>query len=103
MRLVSVLLFLALTVPAQDGQRQLLREFDEVTAKATALIEAVDGYERTARQAGVRVHPRISLRRLLLEAAMDDAETQIKGRRWKAAAEKIAEIRGHLAKLAASL
>ncbi|MEZ5353884.1 MAG: hypothetical protein R2762_14700 [Bryobacteraceae bacterium] len=106
--LLTLLLLAALPILSQVRERRdfpgaLAREFDEVTAKTTAWLEVLDNLQHRAKQDGLSLHPQLTARRAMLEAAMDQAEAALRRRDWKAAADHIREVRGHLAKLTAAL
>jgi hypothetical protein len=54
--------------------RQFKIEFDELAARASAVIDTLQAMEARARAAGYSLHPNLVAQRVLVESSMDSAE-----------------------------
>jgi hypothetical protein len=102
-RLVVLLAMAALAGAAiaadRPVDRRLKREFDELSAKATAIIDTVNAMEERARADGQSLHPDLVARRALVQSSMDEAEKALRADDADALRERLKRARGHIEKL----
>jgi hypothetical protein len=79
--------------------RSLKIEFDELAAKATAVIDTVNALEERARADGQSLHPNIIARRALVQSSMDDAERALRANDMAGLGERLRRARGHIDRL----
>lgn len=104
MRLLALLLCLtALTFATDQGvtksERRLRREFDELTARAIAILDVVRNSEQQHADRGLSLHPDILAARNRVEAAMDDAEESLNAKDWWALKARLQRARGFVEQL----
>lgn len=86
---------------AADGDidRRLKLEFDQLAAKATAIIYTVNWMEERARGDGQSLHPDLIARRILVQSSMDDAERALRANDMAGLGEMLKRARGHIDRL----
>jgi hypothetical protein len=90
---------IALVAYAQDVDRKLQNEFDELAAKASAVVETVNAMERRARDNGQSLHPDLIEQRALVRSSIDRAEEALRGKDMPALRERLIRARGHIERL----
>ncbi|HKD04316.1 MAG TPA: hypothetical protein VKB79_00315 [Bryobacteraceae bacterium] len=90
---------IALAATAQQVDRKLQSEFDDLSAKAAAMIETVNAMEQRARDNGDLINPAILERRALLQSSIQRAEDALRDKDMGALREQLVRARGHLDKL----
>jgi hypothetical protein len=88
-----------LAAAAQQVDRKLQNEFDELSSKAAAMIETVNAMEQRARDNGDLINPAILERRAILQNSIHRAEEAVRSGDSQALREQLARARGHLDKL----
>jgi hypothetical protein len=82
---------------AVDGRQKA--EFDELVAKASAVIDTVNAMEDRARAAGQSLHPDLIARRALVQSSMDDAQKALDANDGDLLKERLKRARGHIERL----
>lgn len=104
MRRLSVVLAMAafsLALIAADkpvDHRQKV-EFDELAAKASAVIDTVNAMEDRARADGQSLHPDVVARRALVQSSMEDAQKALDANDGDLLKERLKRARGHIERL----
>jgi hypothetical protein len=100
MRILAALLpATAIMAYAQDVDRKLQNEFDELAAKASAVIETVNAMEQRARDNGQSLHPDLIEQRALVQSSMDRAGEALRSKDMPALRERLTRARGHIERL----
>ena len=82
---------------------ELQTRMQELTARAVAAIETLDGLSRRLRRQGLTLRPEVVTQRVRLETSLDDAEAALKENREKDARRALARGEGAVAKIEAFL
>jgi hypothetical protein len=98
-RSVALIPAIVLAAAAQQVDRKLQNEFDEVSSKAEAIIETVNAMEQRARDNGDLINPGILERRALLQSSIRRAEEALRSGDAQTLREQLVRARGHLEKL----
>ena len=100
MRFRALLLFwTALVFAADKPERRLRVEFDELAARATAILEVVHDAELNLADRGLSLHPDILAARNSVEGAMDDAEKALFAKDWRALKPRLDRARACIEQL----
>jgi hypothetical protein len=90
---------IALVAYAQDVDRKLQNEFDDLSAKASALIETVNAMEQRAKDLGQSLHPDLIAQRTLVQSSIDRAGEALQAKDMPALRERLTRARGHIERL----
>jgi hypothetical protein len=92
-------LSLAAIAAGRPVDRRLKVEFDELAAKAAAIIDSVNALEDRARADGQSLHPDLIARRALVRSSMDEADKALRANDADALRERLKRARGHIERL----
>jgi hypothetical protein len=90
---------IALIAFAQDVDRDLKLEFDDLSAKASAIVETVNAMEQKAKDNGESLHPNILEQRALVQSSIARAEEALRAKDRPALRERLTRARGHIERL----
>jgi hypothetical protein len=90
---------MALVAYAQNVDRNLQNEFDDVAAKASALIKTVNAMEQRASDNGQSLHPNLVEQRALVQSSIDRAEEALHAKDMTALRERLTRARGYIERL----
>jgi hypothetical protein len=76
-----------------------LWSFDDVSARASALVETVDNMQADLRQQGLTLHPDIAAARNSLVAAINSASAALDRRDWAQLHKSLDRARGWIDRL----
>lgn len=97
--LVSLLFCLTL-LPAQTAkERHLRQQYDDLAARASAMIDLVDNKQADLRQQGLTLHPDIVTARNSLESSMGRATEALNREDWKDLRRNLDRARGWIDRL----
>jgi hypothetical protein len=100
MRVLTAILLCATLLPASSAKERRLRmEYDDVAARASALIELVDQLEAGLHQQGLALNPEIATVRNSLAAAMNSASGALERRDWNELHKSLDRARGWIDRL----
>jgi hypothetical protein len=100
MNLCTAILLCATLLPASTAkERRLRQEFDDLAARASALIQVVDQMDANLRQQGLMLHPDVASARNSLVAAMESASEALEHRDWPELRKSLGRARGWLDRL----
>jgi hypothetical protein len=95
----AILLCVTLLPVSTAKERRLLVEFDDVSARASALVEVVDNMQTDLREQGLTLHPEITTARNSLVAAINSASAALDRRDWKELSRSLDRARGWIDRL----
>ena len=98
-RFTAILLCAALLSVSTAKERRLRQEFDDLAARASALVEVVDQTEANLRRQGQTLHPDIAAARNSLVAAMDRASSALERHDWTELRRSLDRARGWIDRL----
>jgi hypothetical protein len=111
--LIVLLIGTAIPIPRVSAAQQhsdapkpdveLQTRMQELTARAVAALETLDGLDRRLRRQGLTLRPEIVTQRVRLESALDDAEAALKDNRDKEARRALTRGEGAVGKIEAFL
>jgi hypothetical protein len=102
--LVAMAVFSCAAIAAdRPVDRSLQLEFDELAAKATAAIDAVDAMEKRAQADGQSLHPNLIAQRALVQSSMDNAEKALRANDTDRLRERLKRARGNIDRLSKML
>ena len=90
---------LAILAGAQDTERSLRLEFDNVSAKASAIIETVNAMEQRAKELGQSLHPGLIEQRALVQSSIDRAQEALDAKDMARLRERLTRARGLIERL----
>jgi tRNA U34 5-carboxymethylaminomethyl modifying GTPase MnmE/TrmE len=100
MRTVSALVpLLAIVCLADDTERSLKLEFDDLAAKAAALIQTVNEMEQHARENGQTLSPDLLEHRALVQSSIDRAAEALQTKDLRLLRERLNRARGQIERL----
>jgi hypothetical protein len=100
MRALAAILLCATLLPASSAkERRLNVEYDNVAARASALLELVDHLDAGLRQQGLALNPEIAASRNGLTAAMTSASEALERRDWNELRKSLDRARGWIDRL----
>ena len=94
----AILLCVALLSASAEQERLRLR-YDDVAARAQALIETVDYIKAGLELQGYALHPRIASARDNLVATMERASVELKNHNWNQLRRDLVRARGWIEQL----
>lgn len=97
--LTAILLCATLLPVSTAKERRLRQQFDDLAARASALVEVVDQMEVNLRQQGLALHPDIASTRNSLVAAMEIASDALAHRDWTELHKSLDRARGWVDRL----
>jgi hypothetical protein len=98
-RVLAILLLAALLPVSTPKERHLRQQYDDVAARASALIGEVDRMEADLQQQGLSLHPEIKAARDSLQAAMDSAADARAREDWDQLRKDLDRARGWIDRL----
>jgi hypothetical protein len=90
---------IALLAPAQEVDRDLRLALDDLSAKASALVETVNALEQKAKDNGQTLHPDLIEQRALVQSSIIRAEEALRDKDNTALRERLTRARGHIERL----
>jgi hypothetical protein len=97
--LITILLCAALLPASSAKERRLQVEYDNVAARASALLDLVDHLEADLHQRGLALNPEIATTRNSLTAAMNSASGALERRDWTELHKSLDRARGWIDRL----
>jgi len=95
----TILLCVTLFPVSTAKERRLLVEFDDVSARASTLVETIDNMQTDLRQQGLTLHPEIVSARNSLVAAINSAAAALDRRDWAQLHKSLDRARGWIDRL----
>ena len=100
MRTLAAILLCATLLPASSAkERRLQVEYDNVAARASAMLELVDHMEADLRQQGLALNPEIATSRNGLTASMNSAAGALERKNWNELRKSLDRARGWIDRL----
>jgi hypothetical protein len=100
MKALTAILLFAMLLPASSAkERRLQVEYDNVAARASAILELVDHMEAGLRQQGLALNPEIATSRNGLTAAMNSASGALEQKDWNELRKSLDRARGWIDRL----
>jgi hypothetical protein len=100
MNIIAAILLCVTLLPASTAkERRLLVEFDDVSARASALVETVDNMQADLRERGLTLNPEITAERNSLVAAVNSASSALDRRNWPELRKNLERARGWMDRL----
>jgi hypothetical protein len=100
MRVLTAILLCATLLPASSTkERHLQVEYDNVAARASAILDLVDHLESDLRQQGLALNPEIATSRNGLTAAMNNASGALERKDWSELRKSLDRARGWIDRL----
>lgn len=100
MRVLTVILLCATLLSASSAkERRLQVEYDNVTARASAMLDLVDHVEADLRQRGLTLNPEIATSRNGLTAAMNSASAALERKDWTELRKSLNRAQGWIDRL----
>ncbi|SRR5579859_908234 len=96
---LAILLCATLLPASTAKERRLRQEFDDLAARASALVQVVDQMDANLRQQGLTLHPDITSARNSLVAAMESASDALEQRDWTELRKSLTRARGWIDRL----
>lgn len=94
---------IALVAFAEGVDRDLKLEFDDLSAKASAMIETVNTFEQQAKDKGETLHSDIAEQRALVQTSIARAEAALRDKNNTELRERLTRARGHIERLSKML
>jgi len=100
MRVLTAILVCVTLLPASSAkERRLQVEYDNVAARASAMLELVDHVETDLRQQGLVLNTEIATSRNGLTAAMNSASDALERKDWSELRKSLDRARGWIDRL----
>lgn len=99
MKTLAAILLCATLLPSSAKERRLQVEYDNVAARASAMLELVDHMEADLRQQGLALNPEIATSRNGLTAAMNSASSALEQKDWNELRKSLDRARGWIDRL----
>jgi hypothetical protein len=100
MKMLAAILLCATLLPASSAkERRLQVEYDNVAARASAMLELVDHLEANLRQQELALNPEIATARNGLTAAMNSASAALERKDWNELRKSLDRARGWIDRL----
>lgn len=100
MNSLAAILLCAVLLPASTAkERRLRQQFDDLAARASALVQVVDQMDDNLRRQGLTLHPDIAAARNSLVTAIDSAADDLARHDWAELHKSLDRARGWIDRL----